>query len=92
MHVGIFKKYRSGLVDGIWREAARNRERESKKLRAALTEVQRALELERKQKRRDLMLADRLRELKGRVDALACANFFLRQQLQSVFNTRGPTG
>lgn len=89
MSVGVFKEYYSVLVDVMWREVAKNREREAKNLRCALVEVRRALELERKQKRRDLLLADRLNELKGRVDALACANFFLRQQLQSVFNARG---
>lgn len=72
-------------MDTIWRETARKKEQEARRLRVALRQVQHTLEQEKKQKRRDLLTVERVQELKGRVDALACANFFLRQQLQCMF-------
>ena len=48
-----------------------------------LRERERLLEVERKAMARDTLLAKRLKELKNRVDALACANYGLRERLRS---------
>ena len=51
-------------------------------------ERERLLELERKAAVRDTLLAKRLEELKNRVDALACANYDLRERLRSQIMVR----
>ena len=58
-------------------------QQENHRLRVDLRERERLLEVERKAVARDTLLANRLEELKNRVDALACANYGLRERLRS---------
>ena len=58
-------------------------QQENHRLRVDLRERERLLEVERKAAVRNTLLAKRLEELKNRVDALACANYGLRERLRS---------
>ena len=66
-------------------QRASSLEKTNRELRAALRERDRELSSLAKAETRDKLDRRRFEELRGRIDALRCANFFLREHIKNNF-------
>ena len=69
----------------VYQQRASSLEKMNRELRAALRERDRELSSLAKAETRDKLDRRRLDELRGRIDALRCANFFLREHIKNNF-------
>ena len=83
MGCGGFHQHK--MQSHMYQQRASSLEKTNRELRAALRERDRELSSLAKAETRDKLDRRRFEELRGRIDALRCANFFLREHIKNNF-------